>query len=71
MLGPVIDEIASEYAGKFAVAKVNVDEAPGVSAQFGIRSIPTLIYFKDGAKRELTIGASGKADIVSKLTALL
>ena len=71
MLGPVVEEIASENVGKFAIAKVNVDEAPNVSAEYGIRSIPTLIYFKDGTKRELTVGVSGKADIISKLTALL
>lgn len=71
MLGPVVEEVASENAGRFAVAKVNVDDAPGVSAQFGIRNIPTLIYFKGGQKRDQSIGVSSKADIVSKLTALL
>ncbi|MEI8294769.1 MAG: thioredoxin [bacterium] len=71
MLGPIVDEIASENVGKFAIAKVNVDSAPGVSAQFGIRSIPSLIYFKGGLKRDQSVGVSGKADILSKLSALL
>ncbi len=71
MLGPVVDEIATENVGKFAIAKVNVDDAPDVSAQFGIRSIPSLIYFKGGTKRDQSVGVSSKGDIVSKLTALL
>jgi thioredoxin 1 len=71
MLGPVVEEIAAENIGKFAIAKVNVDDAPGVSTQFGIRSIPSLIYFKGGAKQDQTVGVSGKGEIVSKLTALV
>ena len=71
MLGPVVDEIATENIGKFAIAKVNVDDAPGVSTQFGIRSIPSLIYFKGGAKCDQSVGVSGKGEIVSKLTALV
>jgi thioredoxin 1 len=70
MLGPVVDEVAAENIGKFAITKVNVDEAPGVASQFGIRSIPTLMYFKGGAKRDQSIGVCGKAEIVAKLTAL-
>ena len=45
MLGPVVEEVAAENAGKYHIAKVNVDDAPGVATEFGIRSIPTLIYF--------------------------
>jgi len=71
MLGPVVDEIAAENVGKFAIAKVNVDDAPSVSTQFGIRSIPSLIYFKGGAKQDQSVGVSSKGDIVSKLTSLL
>jgi thioredoxin 1 len=71
MLGPVVEEVAAENVGKFHVAKVNVDDAPGVSAQFGIRSIPSLIYFKGGAKQEQSVGVCGKGEIVAKLTALL
>jgi thioredoxin 1 len=71
MLGPVVDEIATENVGKFAIAKVDVDKAPNISAEFGIRSIPCLIYFKGGQKRDQSIGISGKAEIVTKLTSLL
>ncbi|MFZ4587954.1 MAG: thioredoxin [Terrimicrobiaceae bacterium] len=70
MLGPVVEEIAAENAAKFAVAKVNVDDAPGVASRFGIRGIPTLIYFHGGQKRDQSVGVSGKAEIVGKLSAL-
>lgn len=70
MLGPVVEEVAAENAGKYHIAKVNVDDAPGVASQFGIRSIPTLVYFKGGAKKDQSIGVCGKAEIVSKLSSL-
>ncbi len=70
MLTPVVVEIADENAGKFKIAKVNVDEAPGVSEKFGIRSIPTLLFFKGGEKKDQTVGVAGKADIVRRLEAL-
>lgn len=71
MLGPVVDEVASENVNKFTIAKVNVDNAPNISGEFGIRSIPCLIYFKGGAKRDQSIGVCGKAELVTKLSALL
>lgn len=71
MLTPVVEEVAAENAGKFTVAKVNVDECPNASAQFGIRSIPTLIFFKGGEKKDQSVGVLGKADIVRKLEALV
>jgi thioredoxin 1 len=70
MLGPVVEEVAAENAGKYHIAKVNVDDAPGVSAQFGIRSIPTLMYFQGGAKKDQSIGVCSKSEILSKLGAL-
>ena len=70
MLAPVLEEIAVENAGKFLVAKVNVDDCPGVSTRFGIQSIPTLVYFSGGTKREQTVGVIPKADIVRRLLAL-
>jgi thioredoxin 1 len=71
MLGPIIDEIANENSDKFAIAKVNVDEAPNIANKYNIRSIPSLIYFKNNSKQEQTSGVSSKAEIVNKLTALL
>lgn len=70
MLGPVVEEVAAENAGKYHIAKVNVDDAPEVSAQFGIRSIPTLMYFQGGAKKDQSIGVCSKSEILSKLAAL-
>lgn len=70
MLTPVVEEIAGENAGKFKVTKVNVDESPAVSEKFGIRSIPTLLFFKAGVKRDQTVGVLGKAEIVRRLEAL-
>ena len=59
MLSPIVDEIAEEYAGKITVAKCNVDDAEDVAAQFGIRSIPTLLFFKDGVLADKTVGDRG------------
>jgi thioredoxin 1 len=70
MLTPVVEEIAGENAGKFTVTKVNVDESPAVSEKFGIRSIPTLLFFKAGEKRDQTVGVLGKAEIIRRLQAL-
>jgi thioredoxin 1 len=70
MLAPALDEIAVEQAGRVKIAKVNVDASPNLAAQFGIRSIPTLLYFADGEVRDQTVGAVGKKVIVSKLEKL-
>ena len=70
MLAPALDEIAVEQAGRVKVAKVNVDTSPNLAAQFGIRSIPTLLYFVDGEVRDQSVGAVGKRVIISKLEKL-
>lgn len=70
MLGPVLDEIATEQAGRAKVAKISVDENPDLAARFGIRSIPTLLYFAGGELREQTVGVVSKKDIVSRLESL-
>jgi thioredoxin 1 len=70
MLAPLLDEIAAEQAGRAKVAKVNVDENPGLAARFGIQSIPTLLYFADGQLKDQTVGVVGKRTIVSKLEKL-
>src|SRR5579871_1759047 len=70
MLGPVLDEIAGEQAGRAKVGKVNVDESPELAARFGIRAIPTLLYFAGGEVRDQSVGVAGKKAIVSKLESL-
>ncbi len=70
MLTPVVEQIAAENVDKFTVAKVNVDDCPSVASKYGIKSIPTLIFFKGGEKKDQTVGVSSKADIVKRLEAL-
>jgi thioredoxin 1 len=67
MLAPVLDEIATEQVGRVKVAKVNVDNNPALAARFGIRSIPTLLYFQAGELRDQAIGAVSKQAIISRL----
>ena len=67
MLAPIIEEIAAEYEGKVKVGKVNVDEEADLARQFGINSIPTLIYFKDGEPVNQSVGFWGKAEIEEML----
>ena len=63
MLAPVVEDIASSYAGRLKVGKVNVDENQEITMKYGIRSIPTLILFKDGKAVEQIIGAVSKSEI--------
>jgi thioredoxin 1 len=67
MVSPVVEEIAREHADKMKAVKVNVDDNPATSGQFGIRSIPTLILFKDGQEKARVIGARGKAAILREI----
>jgi thioredoxin len=67
MLAPALEEVAQEQAGRVKVAKVNVDANPGLAARYGIRSIPTLLYFSGGELRQQTVGVVSKAAILSKL----
>jgi thioredoxin 1 len=70
-LAPVIDELAKEYEGKAVIAKCNVDDCDDVPSNLGIRSIPTLLFFKNGQLVDRVVGAAPKADIAAKLNALL
>ena len=70
-LAPVVGELAHEFAGKAVVGKCNVDDCDDLPMNFGIRSIPTLLFFKNGQLVDKIVGAASKADIAAKLNALL
>ncbi|HGN1088256.1 thioredoxin TrxA [Proteus mirabilis] len=63
MIAPILDEVATEYAGKLTVAKLNIDENPAIAPKYGIRGIPTLILFKNGAVAATKVGALSKTQL--------
>lgn len=69
MIGPVVEELAGEYQGKAVIGKLDVDANPEVSAKFGIRSIPTLLVFKNGEVVDKQVGAVSKNVLAQKLDA--
>ena len=71
MIGPLISEMSKDYEGKALVGKVNVDLNANVSAQFGVRSIPTVLFIKNGEVVDKSVGAVPKATLEAKLEALL
>lgn len=71
MLAPIIDDLANEYSGRVAVCKVNTDEEDELSARYSIRSIPTILFMKDGQVVEVFVGATSKQEIKNKLDAIL
>jgi thioredoxin 1 len=71
MIGPIIDEMSTEYNGKAVIGKVDVDSNSGISSQFNVRSIPTILFIKNGEVVDKSVGAVPKATLVAKLEALL
>ena len=71
MLTPTIDSLSEEYDGKSVVAKVNVDDAPTIAANYGVRSIPCLLFFKEGKVMEQRVGAISKDEIALVLDKLI
>ena len=71
MVAPIVDEIAKEFDGKIKVFKLNTDENPNVASKFGIRSIPTLMVFKDGQKVDTVVGAVPKTTLSSTISKYL
>ena len=71
MLSPVIDELASDFEGKAKICKVNTDEQGDLAAEYGVRSIPTLIFFKNGEVVGQLVGAQSKQTITDKINSLL
>jgi len=70
MIAPVIEELAAEYEGRAKVAKLDVDDNPQTAMKFNVRSIPTLLFFKDGQVVDQLIGASSKKVLADRLDAL-
>ncbi len=71
MLSPVIEELAADYEGKAKICKVNTDEEQELAVKFGVRSIPTIIFMKDGEVADQMVGASSKQALAEKIDALL
>lgn len=71
MIAPVIEELASDYEGKAKICKVNTDEEQDLAVKYGIRSIPTIIFFKDGEQVDTLVGASSKQAFQEKLDSLI
>jgi thioredoxin 1 len=71
LIAPSIEELATEFHGKAKVVKVNVDEEPMLAAEYGVRSIPTLLFFRDGKVVEQLVGAAPKGALADKLKGLI
>ncbi len=71
IVGPIVDEVAQDFEGKAKVGKVDVDSNPDVSVEYGIRNIPTILFFKDGEVADKVVGVASKEDLAAKLEALM
>ncbi|KAL1821576.1 hypothetical protein ACET3Z_016445 [Daucus carota] len=71
MIHPIIDELAIEFAGKLKCYKLNTDESPNIPTEYGVRSIPTVILFKDGEKKDAVVGAVPKATLTTSIEKFL
>ena len=71
MVGPLVEELSNEYEGKAVCGKVDVDSNPGIAAKYGIRNIPTILFFKGGEIVDKQVGAVPKSNLEDKLKALL
>jgi len=71
MIAPVIEELAEDFEGKANICKVNTDEEQDIAVKFGIRSIPTIMFFKNGEMIDQIVGAQSKQALAEKINALL
>jgi len=71
LVSPIIDDLAAEYEGKATIGKVDVDSNPEISTKYGVRSIPTILFIKDGQVVDKHVGAATKATLAAKLEAQL
>ena len=70
-IGPFVDELAAQYEGQVTIGKYNVDEGEDISGEYGIRNIPTLLFFKDGQLVDKHVGSANKAQLEEKVKKLL
>lgn len=71
LIAPIVEEMSTEFSGKAIIGKCDVDNNNGIAAKFGIRNIPTVLFFKNGQVADKQVGAVGKAALVNKLNALM
>jgi len=71
MIGPLVAELSDDYNGKAVITKMDVDSNPGIAAKYGIRNIPTILFFKNGEVADKQVGAVPKTILASKIDALL
>lgn len=71
LIGPIVDELSTEYEGKATIGKVNVDHNPEISMKYGVRSIPTILFIKDGEVVDKHVGTATKATLKEKIDAIL
>ena len=71
MIAPFVEQLATEYEGKALVGKVNIEQSPDITEAYGIRNIPTVVYFKEGLMVDKHVGAASKNVLAGKLNALL
>jgi len=71
VIGPIVNELADDYKDRIVVGKLDVDNNPGVSMKYGIRNIPTILFFKNGQVADKQVGAVPKSSLVNKVEALL
>lgn len=71
MIHPIIDELAKEFEGKLKCFKLNTDESPNIPTEYGVRSIPTVILFKDGEKKDAVVGAVPKSTLATSIEKFL
>lgn len=71
VLGPTVDEVAQAYEGRAVVAKCNVDDCEDISAKYGIRNVPTLLFFKNGEVVDRTVGIVSKQEISARIDSLI
>jgi thioredoxin 1 len=71
MVGPIVSEIGEDFKDRALVGKLDVDSNPAISAKYGIRNIPTILFFKDGELKDKQVGACPKSTLVNKLEILI